>query len=136
MVRKYISNFQLLLKFINISCVLLLTRTLYQENLLPKRVHIVGYARSDLTVDHLRKNADPHVDNEKDEKKYDKFWHEVNRYIRGGYDTDEDYKKLDAQINEWEKTATKANRLYYMALPSTVYQQAIAPLKANAMSKK
>lgn len=113
-----------------------MTRTLYRENLLPKNVHIVGYARSDLTVDDLRKNADPHIEDKMDGKMYDKFWHEVIRYIRGGYDTDEDYKKLDAKLNEFEKSATKANRLYYMALPSTVYQKAITPLKAHAMAKK
>lgn len=104
--------------------------------MLPKNVHIIGYARSDLTVDNLRKNADPHIEDKKDAKIYDKFWHEVNGYIRGGYATDEDYKKLDAKIEKIEKSATKANRLYYMALPSTVYQQAIVPLRAQAMSKK
>lgn len=113
-----------------------MTRTLYRQNLLPKNIHIVGYARSDLTVDNLRKNADPFIKDKNDAKKYDKFWHDVNRYMRGGYDTDEDYKKLDAQINEIEQSATKANRLYYMALPSTVYQKAITPLKEHAMAKK
>lgn len=110
-------------------------RTLYNENLLPKHVHIVGYARSDLSVEKLRKNVDPYVLNKTDEKKYDRFWSDVNRYVRGGYDTDEDWVKLDSQLKELEKPATKANRLYYMALPSTVYQQAITPLKAHAMAK-
>lgn len=112
------------------------TRTLYKENLLPKRVYIVGYARSDLTVDILRTNVDPHIKDKSDLKKYNNFWHDVNQYVRGGYDTDEDYKKLDSKLNELEKSATKANRLYYMALPSTVYQKAIVPLKAYAMAKK
>lgn len=109
---------------------------MYRENLLPKQVHIVGYARSDLTVDNLRKNADPHIEDKGNKKLYDKFWNDVNVYIRGGYDSDEDFKKLDARIEEFEKSATKAHRLYYMALPSTVYQQSIVPLKAHAMSKK
>lgn len=97
---------------------------------------IVGYARSDLTVENLRKNADPYIEDKNDNKTYEQFWHDVNRYIRGGYDTDEDYKKLDAQLKEFEKSASKANRLYYMALPDTVYQKAIVPLKANAMANK
>lgn len=99
-------------------------------------MHIVGYARSDLSVVILRKNVDPYINDKSNEKTYDQFWQDVNLYIRGGYDTDEDYQKLDSKLSEFEKSATKANRLYYMALPSTVYQQAIVPLKANAMAKK
>lgn len=110
--------------------------TLYRESLLPKQVHIVGYARSELTVEKLRANADPHIEDKKNDKLYDKFWKDVNVYVRGGYDTDEDFKKLNSKLEEFEKSATKASRLYYMALPSTVYQKAIVPLKANAMAKK
>ncbi|XP_037050066.1 glucose-6-phosphate 1-dehydrogenase-like [Bradysia coprophila] len=109
--------------------------TLFRENLLPKNVHIVGYARSDLSVEKIRKNVDPYVVDKTDGKKYDQFWSVVNRYVRGGYDADDDWIKLDAQLKELEKSAPKANRLYYMALPSTVYQQAIVPLKAHAMAK-
>ncbi len=84
----------------------------------------------------MRKNVDPYITDKADRKKYDKFWLEVNRYIRGGYDSDEDYVKLDAQLKELEKSTTKANRLYYMALQSNVDQQAIVPLKAHAMASK
>lgn len=111
-------------------------RALYRENRLPKNVHIVGYARSNLMVEDLRKNADPYVNRKEDKAKYDKFWHEVNQYIRGGYTSDEDFKHLDAKISEFEQSSTKANRLYYMALPASVYQQAIVPLKANGMARK
>lgn len=110
--------------------------TLYRESLLPKQVHIVGYARSELTVEKLRTNADPYIEDKKNDKLYDKFWKDVNVYVRGGYDTDEDYKKLNSKLEEFEKTATKANRLYYMALPSAVYQKAIVPLKSHAMAEK
>lgn len=115
---------------------IILRRTLYRENLLPEHIQIIGYARSDLSVEILRKNVDPYVDNKIDGKKYDKFWNEVNRYIRGGYDTDDDFIKLDSQLQEMEKSGSYTNRLYYMALPSTVYQKAIVPLKAHAMANK
>lgn len=86
-------------------------------------------------MEKLRKNVDPYVDVDmKDERKYEQFWTDINRYVRGGYTSDDDWVKLDAQLKELEKSGTKANRLYFMALPSTVYQQAIVPLKAHAMA--
>ncbi|KAJ6634824.1 Glucose-6-phosphate 1-dehydrogenase [Pseudolycoriella hygida] len=109
---------------------------LYRQNLLPKRLHIVGYARSDLTVENLKTNADPYSEDKENTDMYDKFWKDVNLYIRGGYTTDEDFVKLNAKLEGLEKCTTKANRLFYMALPSSVYQQAIIPLKAHAMAKK
>lgn len=118
------------------KCCIILYRTLYRENRLPKNVHIVGYARTNLTVADLRKNADPYVLKKEDKTKYDKFWNEVNQYDHGDVRENEDFKKLDAKLNDIEKLSKKANRLYYMALPASVYQNAIVPLKAQAMAKK
>jgi len=47
----------------------------------------------------------------------------VNSYVSGNYDRGEDFKRLNAEIQRYEKNG-KANRLFYLALPPTVYKDA------------
>lgn len=44
---------------LQLSYAIYLTRYLYKDDLIPKNTKIIGYARSDLTVDKLRAKIEP-----------------------------------------------------------------------------
>lgn len=42
-------------------------------------------------------------------------------YVNGQYDQDESFEALDKQLAELEKGQTQNNRIFYMALPPSVF---------------
>ncbi|CAJ0572489.1 unnamed protein product, partial [Mesorhabditis spiculigera] len=109
---------------------------LYRDELLPKNVHFVGYARSDLSVDKIREHFEKNAkvrDNEKE--KFEQFLKQ-NTYIRGKYDTDEGFKKIQEFNDDLQKkSGLPVNRLYYLALPPSVFEEVTKHLKTNCMDK-
>lgn len=69
-----------------------------------------------------------------DLERYEKFW-AVNQYVAGGYDDPAAFGRLDAAICELEK-GPAANRLFYLALPPSVFQPVTTNIKAKCMGKK
>jgi glucose-6-phosphate 1-dehydrogenase len=63
----------------------------------------------------------------------------ISSYVSGQYDNDNDYKCLNEHIEEIEscdhKNKTK-NRIFYMALPPSVFVLVATGLKKNVYSKK
>jgi glucose-6-phosphate 1-dehydrogenase len=60
-------------------------------------------------------------------------------YVSGQYDKDEDYKKLNKAVEEVEsldKQHKEKNRVFYMALPPSVFVPVAKGLKNNAYSTK
>lgn len=111
---------------------------LFRRNLLPKDVAIIGYARTDMDDEKFHKKALAHIDTKKYPEESKKFT-QILSYIHGPYDKDEGYQKLEAHIDEIENKRPDnepRNRLFYLAVPPTVFADAAAGLKRNCYSRK
>ena len=61
-----------------------------------------------------------HQIQEDQKEKVEEFF-KMNHYIRGSYDNPADFEQLNAvMVEKWEKKG-QANRLFYLALPPSVY---------------
>lgn len=108
---------------------------LFRDNLLPKTTAFVGYARSKLQVDDIRKKCEPYMKKkEGEDDKYEKFW-KLNQYFAGSYDSDDDFKVLSKYLDELEG-GQKANRLFYLALPPSVFEPVTSHIKHFCMGKR
>ncbi|XP_014674832.1 PREDICTED: glucose-6-phosphate 1-dehydrogenase-like [Priapulus caudatus] len=94
-----------------------------------------GYARSKLSVADVRKKADPFMKVRDDQKeKLEAFW-KLNTYVAGSYDKLEDFQRLNSEIEKIEG-GKPCNRLFYLALPPSVFQPVTTNLKAACMGKR
>lgn len=57
-------------------------------------------------------------------------------YISGQYDKDESFENLDKHLNELEKGRPETHRLFYMALPPSVFTIVSQHLKKCCYPKK
>lgn len=116
-------------------------RYLFRDKLLPPKTVIIGYARSDLTIQQIRSSIDKYAKVDKDKKQevddYQEFWRH-NKYLKGSYDAPADFKRLDELISEGEfhDNEKQGNRLYYLALPPTTFESSSLQIKDNCMSSK
>ena len=69
------------------------------------------------------------------EEQLDSFC-EICSYIAGQYDQDEPFKVLDKHIKELEKGRPEDNRVFYMALPPSVFINVSQHLKRNCYPEK
>ncbi|XP_068242449.1 glucose-6-phosphate 1-dehydrogenase-like [Palaemon carinicauda] len=107
---------------------------LYRDRLLPENTIFVGYARSGLTVNQIREKCNPYMKVKDDEQdRHLQFW-SVNHYVKGSYDTRRDFELLD---QEMVKVGTeKANRIFYLALPPSVFDTVTSNIKGCCMAKQ
>jgi glucose-6-phosphate 1-dehydrogenase len=63
-----------------------------------------------------------------EEEKAEQFW-QSNGYVAGGYDKGGDFENLNKEILNLEKNRTVANRLFYLALPPSVFEPVTLHLK-------
>src|ERR1700712_30133 len=94
--------------------------SLYAQNLLPRNLHIVGYARSKIKDEDYLKKISSKFSNDIDKKVVDQFL-SVSSYISGQYDSEDDYKRLHQHLQKLEKGSKKANRIFYFAIPPNVF---------------
>ncbi|XP_066917929.1 glucose-6-phosphate 1-dehydrogenase-like [Clytia hemisphaerica] len=93
---------------------------LFKHDWLPAHTFFVGYARSKITVDEIRRRCEQYLKvSEAQKEKLEEFW-KVNSYVAGGYDDPEGYKALNDHIRMKETTA-KSDRIFYLALPPSVF---------------
>jgi glucose-6-phosphate 1-dehydrogenase len=57
-----------------------------------------------------------------------------NRYIQGSYDCAEDFQKLNVEISKLDKSSSGINRLFYLALPPSVYNTVATNINAHCMA--
>lgn len=69
-----------------------------------------------------------------EKEKFDIFW-EINNYVRGSYDKAEDFECLNAKLLKYEDVP-QANRIFYLALPPSVFQSVTRCIKEICMGKK
>ncbi|XP_012277151.1 glucose-6-phosphate 1-dehydrogenase isoform X2 [Orussus abietinus] len=108
---------------------------LFRDNLLPRPTTIIGYARTHLTVKQLREKCHQYMKvKPEEEEKYERFW-KLNHYIAGSYDKRQDFEALNQEIEKHESEIS-ANRLYYLALPPTVFRPATVQIRNTCMGTK
>ncbi|OAF71422.1 hypothetical protein A3Q56_00795 [Intoshia linei] len=93
---------------------------LYRDNWMGKIIKVIGYARSDISVEKIKCSVKKYITlkSEKEEEMFDKFFSEMNLYYQGSYDNLDDFIKFDNFLNDIDPSA---NRIYYLALPSNVF---------------
>jgi glucose-6-phosphate 1-dehydrogenase len=108
---------------------------LYNRDLLPKDFIIVGYARSKMSDEEFRQKC-VSVNIKSSGAKLNEFQQRCF-YVIGQYDSDQNFKQLASILEQYEKTSNKtgANRMFYMALPPSVFVAAATGIKAHCMSK-
>ncbi|XP_078595234.1 glucose-6-phosphate 1-dehydrogenase-like isoform X1 [Branchiostoma floridae x Branchiostoma japonicum] len=105
---------------------------LYKDGLLPKQTYFVGYARSDLSVQAVRDKSTQYMKLQDDEKdKFEEFW-KVNYYVKGSYTERTDFEHLNQEINTLPK-GDLAHRLFYLALPPTVFKDVSSNIRLCCM---
>ena len=57
-------------------------------------------------------------------------------YVKGPYDEESGYKKLNAELEKLGEGKTVVNRLFYLALPPSVFIDASENIKNNCMGTK
>lgn len=110
---------------------------LFRDKLLPPHTLIIGYARSDLTIEKVRDMVKPYakVTNSLEEEQYEQFW-KNNLYLRGTYTDSSDFVKLNQliQLRSEDLSVSKCNRLFYLALPPTTFEDVSSFIKSHCMS--
>lgn len=104
---------------------------LFQKDMLPQNVNIIGYARSKLSDEDLREKVREHLKD--DEQSVVEKFLSLMTYTAGAYDDAEGFKKLNSVLkkNEAENSSAPAGRLFYLALPPSVYPQVCKGIKEN-----
>lgn len=119
---------------------------LFRQGFLPSdQVQIFGYARSHLTNDGLRDRLRGYLkpgktDPSKDPSSVLKAFLDSITYVSGPYDSDEGYHKLEEAIVRHEELTSgkkrQTRRLFYLALPPSVYPIVSAMIKKCCMNKR
>lgn len=111
---------------------------LYRDNLLPEETFFFGYARSKMTVDELRVKCEPYMKvRPGEEERFEQFWR-INAYVAGNYDTRRDFELLNQEMSQFERKHNKrgcGNRLFYLALPPSVFQPVTVHIKQACMGE-
>lgn len=113
---------------------------LYRLGLLPPHTKIIGYARSKLDNQGLHDRIVGHlknVDSAEDQVTVKNFL-ELTSYIPGAYDDDISFEVLEQEIQAIEKQhgvgGGHPHRLFYMALPPSVFITVATHLERNCYS--
>lgn len=108
---------------------------LFREGYLDSSTKIYGYARSDLSHEALRERIEPYLkrpNGNEDDTKVEEFFKMIT-YIHGAYDTADGYVKLRKSIEEFEseRKVSEPHRLFYFALPPSVFLTVATHIKNN-----
>eukprot|EP01133_Synstelium_polycarpum_P010891 gene10891-12693_t len=107
---------------------------LFCRDLLPHETRIYGYARSHIELEEFKKKIASHLKGDEEKKK---MFLELCKYHNGAYDTKESYDKFDQLLCQEEKTFkdTHINRLFYMAIPPSIFLDVAKGIKDSLISK-
>ncbi|EEH19267.1 glucose-6-phosphate 1-dehydrogenase [Paracoccidioides brasiliensis Pb03] len=105
---------------------------LYRNKFLPKDIKIIGYART--KMDHAEfirrvrsyiKITTPDIENQLT------GFCNICTYVSGQYDQDDSFVTLNKHLEDLEKGKKEQNRIFYMALPPSVFITVSQHLKKN-----
>ncbi|KAF7732504.1 Glucose-6-phosphate 1-dehydrogenase [Apophysomyces ossiformis] len=103
---------------------------LYKHGLLPKQVHMIGYARTKMDRKEYLSRV---TENINDDQVQD--FEERTTYMSGQYDQDDSWDKLRQYVEEIESKghvgSGQKNRIFYMALPPSVFLSVARGIKKH-----
>ncbi|TNM87131.1 hypothetical protein fugu_007361 [Takifugu bimaculatus] len=108
---------------------------LFRDGLLPDDTYFVGFARSDLTVEDIKTACLPHMKVTTEQNECLSMFFSKNSYVRGRYDDSSSFTQLSLHLSSLPG-GSHANRLFYLALPPTVYQQVGTNISCHCMSDR
>lgn len=97
---------------------------LFCQDLLPKTLHIVGFARSEMTTDAFRARVEEkltcrYVPGEKCDELMRDFLDRCT-YLSGQYDQADSYRQLHTELEKLD-AGRRENRVFYMAIPPFLF---------------
>lgn len=108
----------------------------YRNQFLPKDIKIVGYARTKMDHEEYLKRVKSYIKTPtKDMEQQLADFCAVCTYISGQYDKDESFVELEKHLETLEKGRKEQNRIFYMALPPSVFTTVSQHLKKNCYPK-
>ncbi|KAF9879797.1 mediator complex subunit MED14 [Colletotrichum karsti] len=95
---------------------------LYRNQFLPKDIKIVGYARTKMDHDEYIRRIRSYMKTptKEIEQQLNDFCN-LCTYVSGQYDRDDSFLNLNAHLEELEAGKPETHRLFYMALPPSVF---------------
>ncbi|KAL9685497.1 hypothetical protein QQ045_022947 [Rhodiola kirilowii] len=117
---------------------------LYRQGFLQSNeVHIFGYARTKISDEELRNRIRGYLikDNDASSAHFEDVsqFLQLVKYVSGPYDSDEGFQLLDKEISGYEvaknSSEGSSRRLFYLALPPSVYPSVCRMIKRNCMNK-
>lgn len=104
---------------------------LYRNGFLPENTRIIGYARTKMSHEDYIKRITQYIKIQ-DADKLEQF-KKMTFYVSGQYDEDASFQKLREAIeqSEKERAVKQKNRVYYMALPPSVFIPVAQGIKRN-----
>ncbi|XP_068780222.1 glucose-6-phosphate 1-dehydrogenase isoform X1 [Struthio camelus] len=105
---------------------------LFRDGLLPDDTYVVGFARTPLSVAQIRQQSQPYLKaSPEDGPRLDAFFAR-NSYVAGQYGEAGAFERLDAHLRALPGGA-RANRLFYLALPPSVYEPVTRHIRQACM---
>ncbi|CAO3616419.1 unnamed protein product [Mucor fragilis] len=112
---------------------------LFRNGFLPGNTRIVGYARTKMDHDQFIERVTHYIKSKGYEKQLEEF-KSILTYLPGQYDEDESFIKLDKTVHESEEERKievgRRHRVFYMALPPSVFIPVAKGLKNNVYAKE
>lgn len=99
-----------------------LTNIQYRNQFLPNDAKIVGYARTKMDHEEYLKRIKSYIKTptKEVEQQLEEF-SKICTYVSGQYDKDESFQALNKHLEELESGRSEAHRVFYMALPPSVF---------------
>lgn len=112
---------------------------LFHMGFLPRDVKIVGYARTKMDDAEYHKRITAYikgVESDEAKAKLEEF-KKLSTYVSGSYEDGESFDKLNKYVTELEGSfqGNERNRLFYLALPPSVFVPVAKNLKEHCYSK-
>uniref|UniRef100_A0A8C5H8U4 Glucose-6-phosphate 1-dehydrogenase n=1 Tax=Gouania willdenowi TaxID=441366 RepID=A0A8C5H8U4_GOUWI len=108
---------------------------LFRDGLLPGNTHFVGFARSKLTVEDIKSSCQPYMKVTDDDGECLSTFFRMNSYLSGSYDDDDSFDRLNSHLLSLPG-GPDSNRLFYLALPPSVYQHVSTNIRNHCMSSR
>lgn len=70
-----------------------------------------------------------------EEERYEEFW-QLNHYVSGMYDTQKGFEVLNEELKKQERGYQVAHRLFYLALPPSVFESVTVHIRNVCMGEK
>ena len=70
-----------------------------------------------------------------EQEKYEEFW-KLNHYVAGTYDSQKGFEVLNNELKKYEQNYQITHRLFYLALPPSVFESVTIHIRNVCMSDK